>query len=130
MRLAEKAQLPVAVAPTAKAVIDETFPHYIGLYNGHGSQPHVQEAIENSDCLLSVAYRAVDLTTGDFTGSLPADTIQLRAHSADVGEDNYQAVTLKQVLSAVTNAVPQVTNRGTRRFAPATPDRLAGGTEA
>jgi indolepyruvate decarboxylase len=57
MRLAEKAQVPVAVAPTAKAVIDETFPHYIGLYNGQGSQPHVREAIENSDCLLSIADR-------------------------------------------------------------------------
>ena len=121
IRLAEKAQLPVAVAPTAKAVTDETFPHYIGLYNGQGSQPHVRETIENSDCLLSVGYRAVDLTTGDFTGSLPAGTIHLRGHSADVGEDNYQAVTLKQVLSAVADAVPQVTSRGTRHLAAATP---------
>src|SRR6202046_3431287 len=48
MRLAEKAQLPVAVAPTAIAVIDETFPHYLGFYNGQGSQPRVREAIENS----------------------------------------------------------------------------------
>lgn len=62
-------------APTAKAVIDETFPHYLGLYNGKASQPHVREAIENSDCLLSIGYRPIDLTTGDFTGSLPADTI-------------------------------------------------------
>jgi len=69
MRLAEKTQVPVAVAPTAKAVIDETFPHYLGLYNGEASQPHVRKAIENSDCLLSVGYRPIDLTTGDFTGS-------------------------------------------------------------
>ena len=39
MRLAEKTQMPVAVAPTAKAVIDETFPHYLGLYNGKASEP-------------------------------------------------------------------------------------------
>ena len=120
MRLAEKAQLPVAVAPTAKAVIDETFPHYLGLYNGGASQPHVREAIEDSDCLLSVGYRPIDLTTGDFTGALPADMIRLRGHSADVGEDNYQAVTLKEVLSGVADAVSQVTNRAARRFAPAT----------
>jgi indolepyruvate decarboxylase len=117
MRLAEKAQLPVAVAPTAKAVIDETFPHYLGLYNGKASQPQVVEAIENSDCLLSVGYRAIDLTTGDFTGSLPADTIHARGHSVDVGEDNYQAVTLKEVLGAVADAVAPVTNRATRHFA-------------
>ena len=119
MRLAEKAQLPVAVAPTAKAVIDETFPHYLGLYNGKGSQPRVREAIEDSDCLLSIGYRPIDLTTGDFTGSLPAGAIHLRGHSADVGDDNYQAVTLTEVLRGVTDAVPQVTNRAARPFAPA-----------
>ncbi len=124
MGLAEKAQLPVAVAPTAKAVIDETFPHYLGLYNGKASQPHVREAIENSDCLLSIGYRPIDLTTGDFTASLPADMIHLRGHSADVGEDNFQAVTLMGVLRAVTDAIPQVTNRATRRFTP--PAAMAG----
>jgi indolepyruvate decarboxylase len=119
MRLAEKTQLPVAAAPTAKAVIDETFPHYLGLYNGKASQPHVRKAIENSDCLLSIGYRPIDLTTGDFTGSLPADTIRFRGHSVDVGDDNYQAVTLREVLSGIADAVPQVTNRATRRFVPA-----------
>jgi indolepyruvate decarboxylase len=118
MRLAEKAQVPVAVAPTAKAVIDETFPHYLGLYNGKASQPHVRKAIENSDCLLSIGYRPIDLTTGDFTGSLPAGMIRTRGHSVDVGEDNYQAVTLKEVLRGVTDAVPQVASRATPQFAP------------
>ena len=118
MRLAEKTQMPVAVAPTAKAVIDETFPHYLGLYNGKGSQPRVREAIEESDCLLSIGYRPIDLTTGDFTGSLPPDTIHLRGHSADVGDDNYQAVTLTEILHGVTDAVPQVTNRAKRPFLP------------
>jgi indolepyruvate decarboxylase len=119
MGLAEKAQLPVAVAPTAKAVIDETFPHYLGLYNGKASQPQVREAIENSDCLLSVGFRPIDLTTGDFTASLPADMIHLRGHSVDAGEDNFQAVTLTDVLAAVTDMVPPVTNRAARHFTPA-----------
>ena len=118
MRLAEKAQVPVAVVATAMAVIDETFPHYLGLYNGKASQPHVREAIETSDCLLSIGYRPNDLTTGDFTGSLPAGTIRARGHSVDVGEDNYQAVTLTEVLRGVTDAVPQVTSRATPQFAP------------
>jgi indolepyruvate decarboxylase len=119
MELAGKAQVPVAVAPTAKAVIDETFPYYLGLYNGQASQPHVREAIENSDCLLSIGYRPIDLTTGDFTGSLPAGTIHVRGRSVDVGEDNYQAVTLAEVLRGVTDAVPQLTNRPARRVTPA-----------
>jgi indolepyruvate decarboxylase len=120
MRLAEKTQVPVAVASTAKAVIDETFPHYLGLYNGQASQPHVRDAIENSDCLLSIGYRPIDLTTGDFTGSLPAGTIHVRGHSVDVGDDNYQAVTLTEVLRGVIDAVPQITNRAMRQSAPPT----------
>jgi indolepyruvate decarboxylase len=118
MTLAEKMQLPVAVVATAKAVIDETFPYYAGLYNGKASQPQAREAIETSDCLLSIGYRPVDLTTGDFTASLPADVIHARGHSVDIGDDNYQAVTLKEVLRGVIDAVPQVTSRGTRQPVP------------
>src|SRR5262249_40372577 len=40
MALAEKLQAPVAVINAAKAVIDETFPHYLGVYNGKASEPH------------------------------------------------------------------------------------------
>ena len=127
VRLADKAQVPVAVASTAKAVIDETFPYYIGLYDGKASQPpHVRGAIENSDCLLSIGYRAVDLTTGDFTACLPANTIHLRGHSVDVGDDNYQAVTLKQVLAAAADAVPQVSSRPAGQAAAA----ASAGTQA
>jgi indolepyruvate decarboxylase len=118
MGLAEKMQLPVAVVATAKAVIDETFPHYAGIYNGKASAPYVREAIETSDCLLSIGYRPIDLTSGDFTFSLPAATIHARGHSVDIGDDNYQAVTLKEVLRGVIDAVPQGTNRATRQSAP------------
>jgi TPP-dependent 2-oxoacid decarboxylase len=61
----------------------------------------VRAAIENSDCLLSVGYRRVDTTSGYFSDNLPADTIQARAYSVDVGGTNYQAVTLKELIQAV-----------------------------
>jgi indolepyruvate decarboxylase len=124
MGLAEKMQLPVAVVNAAKAVIDETFPHYAGIYNGKASTPQTREAVEGSDCLLSIGYRPIDGTSGDFTASLPANTIRARGHSVDIGEDNYQAVTLKQVLRGVIEAVPQVTSRANGHFAAAMP---AGG---
>jgi indolepyruvate decarboxylase len=117
--LAEKIQAPVAVVATAKATIDETHPHFAGVYNGAASEAGTREAVENSDCLLSIGYRPIDLTTGDFTGSLPAGTIHARGHSVDIGEDNYQAVTLKDVLRGVTDAVPQATGRAKRQFVPA-----------
>src|SRR5215469_2455199 len=120
--LAEKMQAPVAVINAAKAVIDETFPHYLGIYAGKASEPHVRETIETSDCLLAVGYRPIEVTTGDFTASLPTNTIHARGYSVDVGDDNYQAVTLKEVLRGVIDAVPHVVNRPTRRAAAAVAD--------
>jgi indolepyruvate decarboxylase len=125
MELAGKMQMPVAVTGPAKAVVDETFPYYAGIYNGKASQPYTIEAIEGSDCLLSIGYRPIDGTSGDFTASLPADTIRARGHSFDIGEDNYQAVTLREVLRGVIDAVPQVTNRPARQ-----PAAAAAGTHA
>jgi indolepyruvate decarboxylase len=125
MELAGKMQLPVAVTGPAKAVIDETFPYYVGIYNGKASAPDTVEAVESSDCLLSIAYRPIDGTSGDYTASLPTETIRVRGHSVDVDDDNYQAVTLKEVLRSVIDAVPQVTTRQARQVAPA-----AAGTQA
>jgi indolepyruvate decarboxylase len=119
MELAGKMQMPVAVTGPAKAVVDETFPYYAGIYNGKASEPYTREAIEGSDCLLSIGYRPIDGTSGDFTAQLPAGTIRARGHSFDIGEDNYQAVTLREVLRGVIDAVPQVTNRPARQPAAA-----------
>src|SRR5262249_36591844 len=74
MERADKMQAPVAVINPAKSVIDETFPHYFGIYSGKASEPHVREAIETSDCLLAIGYRPIEVTTGDFSASLPANT--------------------------------------------------------
>jgi indolepyruvate decarboxylase len=126
--LAGKMQLPVAVTGPAKAVIDETFPYYAGIYNGAASPPYTRQAIEESDCLLSIAYRPIDGTSGDFTAKLPANTIHARGHSVDVGEDNYQAVTLKEVLRGVIDAASQVTSRPARPVAPAAAGTQAGGS--
>jgi indolepyruvate decarboxylase len=123
MELAKKIQAPVAAINAAKAVIDETFPHYLGIYNGKASERHVREAIETSDCLLAIGYRPIEVTTGDFTASLPTNTIHARGYAVDVGDDNYQAVTLTEVLRGVIDAVPQVTSRAPRRAAPV----VAGG---
>jgi indolepyruvate decarboxylase len=119
MALAEKIQAPIAVIVAAKGVIDETFAHYAGVYNGKASEPHVREAIETSDCLLAISYRPIEVTTGHFSASLPANTIHARGHSVDVGDDNFQAVTLKEVLEGVVNAIPRLTTRAPRHVAAA-----------
>jgi indolepyruvate decarboxylase len=115
MELAERLQVPLAVLNTAKAVIDETFPYYVGVYNGAASEPHTREAIETSDCLLSIGYRPIEANSGDYTASLPTNTIRARGHSVDVGDDNFQAVALKEILRGVIEQVPKVTSRPARQ---------------
>jgi indolepyruvate decarboxylase len=121
VRLAAKLRMPVAVTGPAKAVIDENFDHYAGVYNGMGSDPRTREAVEAADCLLSIGYRPIDGTSGDFTARLPANTIRARGHSVDIGQDNYQAVTLSEVLRGVVDAVPEVTSRTAGNLAAAMP---------
>ncbi|MCP3728078.1 thiamine pyrophosphate-binding protein [Paraburkholderia sp. CNPSo 3272] len=125
VELARKIMAPVAVINAAKGVFDETFTHYVGIYNGKGSEPGVRETIESSGCLLAIGYRPIGVTTGDFTATLPIGTIHARGYAVDVGEENYQAVTLKEVLRGVIDAVPQVSNsaaRPARAVAAAVPD--------
>jgi indolepyruvate decarboxylase len=128
VELAQKMRAPVAVINAAKGVIDESFPHYVGIYAGGGSEPGVRETIESSDCLLAVGYRPIEVTTGDFTATLPANTVHARGHAVDVGDDNYQAVTLKEVLRGVIDAVPQVATRAPRPVAAAVPGTYAEGS--
>ena len=130
MALAEKIQAPIAGIVAAKGVIDETFAHYVGIYNGKASEPHVREAIETSDCLLAIGYRPIEVTTGDFSAKLPANTIHARGYTVDVGDDNYQAVALKEVLKNVIAAVPRVTNRASRQLAPAVAPARAHGDDS
>jgi indolepyruvate decarboxylase len=106
------------------------FPHYLGIYRGKASAPHVREPIETSDCLLAIGYRPIEVTTGDFSASLPANTIHARGRSVDVGDDNYQAVTLKEVLKGVIDAAPQVRSRAPRLVATAVAGTHAYGSHA
>jgi TPP-dependent 2-oxoacid decarboxylase len=117
--LAEKLTLPIATMVSSKAVIDETSPLAAGIYGGAGSLPETRKVVEDSDCLLAVGYRRVDLTTGCFSDAIPASAIHLNAYSADVDGVNYQAVTLKHLLRAVIDAVEPVTGRQFARPAPA-----------
>lgn len=120
--LAEKLKLPIAACSTAKAAISETSPCYVGIYNGKASPPETIAAVEGSERLLTIGYRPIEVTTGDFSAKLPAETVHLRSHSADVGVQNFQGVNLKDVLRGVIDAVSPVAERTIRKpAAPALP---------
>jgi indolepyruvate decarboxylase len=124
VRLAEKRQIPITAISTSKGVIDETSPYFGGIYSGAGSAPAARDAVECSDCLLAVGVRRIDSTSGFFSEALPPDTIHLRSYSVDVGEENHQAVTLAEVLAAVTDALPSISGAAPRRQTGSAPDLL------
>ena len=128
-RLTEKLQMPVAVLNTCKGGFDETSPLFAGVYLGIASAPGTREAVENSDCLLTVGLRRLDSTSAFFSDAIPANAIQLNYGSANLGLENYQAVHLPELLEKlIDGSAPASKTRGVitaRRSArPATPAPL------
>jgi indolepyruvate decarboxylase len=104
--LADAWQMRVATMIPAKGVFAESSPRFAGTYAGVDSTPAARTAMEQSDCLLTVGYRRIEATTGFFTDHLPASAIHLRAYSADVSADNYQAITLPELLQSLLDTSP------------------------
>jgi indolepyruvate decarboxylase len=100
-RLAKKLEMPVAVLNTCKAAFDETSPLFAGVYLGVASSPATRNAVEKSDCLLTVGLRRLDSTSAFFTDAIPAGAIYLNARSVNLGLDNYQAVNLRELLETL-----------------------------
>jgi indolepyruvate decarboxylase len=100
-QLAKKLQMPVAVLNTCKASFDETSPLFAGVYLGIASSPITRNAVEKSDCLLTVGLRRLDSTSAFFTDSIPGSAIHLSARSINLGVDNYQGVNLRELLEAL-----------------------------
>jgi indolepyruvate decarboxylase len=97
-RLAEKLQMPVAVLNTCKAGFTETSPLFAGVYLGVASADATRQVVEKSDCLLTVGLRRLDSTSAFFSDAIPASAIHLKASWVNIGLDNYQAMSLRELL--------------------------------
>ena len=101
MELAERFQIQIATLNCAKGAVPENSPQLVGTYVGFASARATREAIEGSDCLLTVGYRCVETTVGFFTDKLPTSAIHLNSDSVDAAGKNYQGVYLAQLLQAI-----------------------------
>jgi indolepyruvate decarboxylase len=108
-KLAEHWQMRVATTGPAKGAFPETSPLHVGLYAGAPSLPGTREAIEGSDCLVTLGYRRIETTTSFFSDKLPASAIHLNGEWVDIGDENYQGVNLVDLLPLLLAgpAVPQ-----------------------
>ena len=111
MELAQRFQMRVATLNCAKGAVPETSPHFVGTYAGIASSAATREAIEGSDCLLTVGYRRVEATTGFFTDKLPASTIHLNSNYVDTADKNYQGVYLAELLRSLVDASSSIVEK-------------------
>ena len=111
MQLAERFQMQVATLNCAKGAVPESSPQYMGTYGGMASAPATREAIETSDCLLTVGYRSIETTVGFFTAKLPASAIHLNSSSVDTADKNYQGVYVAALLQSLVDSSSDVVTK-------------------
>ena len=104
MELAERFHMNVATLNCAKGAVPESSPQFVGTYACIASSPATREAIEGSDCLLTVGYRRVESTTGFFTDKLPASAIHLNSTYVDTADKNFQGVSLGELLQSIVDS--------------------------
>jgi TPP-dependent 2-oxoacid decarboxylase len=105
--LAAKLRCPIAVMGTAKGVIDETDPAYIGVYAGALSKPQVRSTIENAECLMQFAVRFIDSTTAAFSQQIrPQHSIAIRAWGAEIDGEDYQGICMRDTIAHLLASVP------------------------
>ena len=101
VELAERFNMRVATLNCAKGAVPESSARFAGIYAGIASAPPTREAIEGSDCLLTVGYRRIESTTGFFTDKLPASTIHLNSTYTDSADKNFQGVGIGELLQSI-----------------------------
>jgi indolepyruvate decarboxylase len=104
MELAERIHMAVATLNCAKGAVPESSSRFVGTYAGIASSPATREAIEGSDCLLTVGYRRVESTTGFFTDKLLVSAIHLNSSYTDAADKNYQRVYLAELLRSIVDS--------------------------
>ena len=101
VQLAERFNMRVATLNCSKGAFPENSPRLVGTYAGIGSSPATREAIEGSDCLLTVGYRRIETTTGFFTDNMPSSAIHVHSTSVDTPSNNYQGVYIGELLRSL-----------------------------
>ncbi len=105
-RLVERSGLPFATMFMDKSVLDESLPHYLGIYDGQLMNEPVREFIENCDCVLGIGAVMTDFNSGCFTACLPAEkTIHIHSESVDVGKVSFPNVLMSDVIDALSQRI-------------------------
>jgi indolepyruvate decarboxylase len=104
MSISAAFKAPIASMGTAKGVVDETHPNYLGLYAGVYSQPGVQEVVEKADCVLLFGVRFIDSTTGGFSQRIKcAHQIDIRDWSSEIEGEDFHGISIADVVDRLSD---------------------------
>jgi len=93
LRLAEKANIPVAATVLGKSVMAEQHPLYLGVYEGAMGREDVRRYVERSDCVILLGAFMTDINLGVYTARLdPARSIYATSEKLSIGYHNYEDV--------------------------------------
>ncbi|EMD00375.1 hypothetical protein BAUCODRAFT_118154 [Baudoinia panamericana UAMH 10762] len=121
-KLVDTLSTPTYTSNMGKGIIDETHPHYVGLYNGVCSGPGVQEAFEQADRVLMIGNLPSDTNSGGFTRRIASDkALSIDTHSVTVGGKTYDNAPIKAVLRKMLDLV--ATDKLPKTLMPKLPER-------
>ena len=110
IQLIEKSNMPFAVAPIDKGIVEESHALYLGSYNGLASSPKaVKSQVEASDLILDIGgLIPMDFNTGYWTDTLPEENvIRILGDSVRIGGDVYLNVYIGDMLDGLIKQSPQ-----------------------
>lgn len=105
VRLAERAQIPVASTLLGKSVVGEQHPFYLGVYEGAMGEETVRRYVESSDCVIMLGAFLTDINLGVFTARLdPARSLYATSEKLSIRYRTYENVRFKDFVRGLLKA--------------------------
>ena len=105
LKLVDKTNIPVAATIMGKSVIGESYPFYLGVYEGAMGREEVRRYVEESDCLIMLGTFMTDINLGIFTARLdPARSISATSEKLSIRYHNFEGVRFQDFLRGLLKA--------------------------
>lgn len=102
LRLAERANIPIASTILGKSVIGEEHPLYMGVYEGAMGREEVRRYVEESDCALLLGVFMTDVNLGIYTARLELGrSIYATSEKLTIRFHTYENVILEDFLKGL-----------------------------
>lgn len=123
VRLAETWSLPLVTSVMGKASVPESHPNFVGVYMGALGNPAAREAVEKSDCVLSLGVIFSDVNTGFWTAKIDTENlIRIGKNRTQVRHHHFEPIGFKDVVLELAEARSDSPSPALTASAPPSPD--------